>query len=106
MENSEFLDELQKSLASFEDAISTDEKDLFELLSKTKAGFILSAWHHNDYRKNENIEKYWNKFNIITKDHFYFAGEKEENRNPVVEALIYNYQPACLTNSVQRMRCD
>jgi DNA adenine methylase len=69
-----------------------DEKDLFELLSQTKARFILSSWHHNDYRANENIEKYWNKFNIITKDHFYHTGAKEENRNPVVEALIFNFQ--------------
>jgi DNA adenine methylase len=48
-----------------------DEYDLYKLLSNTKTQFILSTWHHNDYRENEMIKKYWNKFNIVTKDHFY-----------------------------------
>lgn len=70
-----------------------DENDLFELLSRTKAKFILSSWHHNDFRSNENLKKYESKFNIMTQEHFYFAGAKEENRNPVVEAFILNYEP-------------
>lgn len=68
-----------------------DEEDLFKLLSKTKAKFILSSWHHNDFRYNDNIKKYEKAFNVITQEHFYFAGAKEANRNPIVEALIYNY---------------
>jgi DNA adenine methylase len=81
-----------------------DEHDLFVLLTKTKAKFILSSWHHNDYRYNENISKYENEFNIITQDHFYFAGAKETNRNPVVEALILNYEPIRIKeNAVQDM---
>jgi DNA adenine methylase len=69
-----------------------DEHDLFELLNKTQAYFILSTWHHNDYRENDMIEKYWNNFNIITKDHFYQAGGKLENRKSVVEALVCNFK--------------
>lgn len=69
-----------------------DEEKLFELLSKTKAKFILSTWHHNAWRKNEMIDKYWNKFNVITKDHFYHSGAKIENRQTVVEALVCNFE--------------
>lgn len=68
-----------------------DEEDLYRLLKQTKAKFILSSWHHNNYRENEMIEKYWNDFNIITRDHFYHSGGKEENRNAIVEALIFNF---------------
>lgn len=69
-----------------------DEELLFNLLSETKAKFILSTWHHNDWRANEMIEKYWNKFNIVTKDHFYHSGGNIENRRTIVEALVCNFE--------------
>lgn len=68
-----------------------DEALLFQLLSETKAKFILSTWHHNDWRANEMVEKYWNKFNVVTKDHFYHNGGNLENRKTVVEALVCNF---------------
>lgn len=68
-----------------------DEKRLFDALSKTPAHFILSTWHHNDFRKNDMIDKYWGKFNVITQDHFYYGGGKIENRHPMVEALVFNF---------------
>lgn len=68
-----------------------DEKLLFQLLKDTKAKFILSTWHHNDWRENEMINKYWNNFNILTKDHFYHNGGSLENRRTIVEALICNF---------------
>lgn len=68
-----------------------DEETLFNLLSDTKAKFILSTWHHNDWRDNEMINKFWNKFNIVTRDHFYHSGGKIENRRTVVEALVCNF---------------
>ncbi|GAB6010658.1 DNA adenine methylase [Viscerimonas tarda] len=68
-----------------------DEELLFHLLSETKAKFILSTWHHNDWRENEMIGKYWNRFNIVTKDHFYHNGGNIENRRTVVEALVCNF---------------
>lgn len=71
-----------------------DEELLFNQLSETKANFILSTWHHNDYRENEMIEKYWSNFNIITRDHFYHSGGKIENRRSIVEALVCNYELA------------
>lgn len=68
-----------------------DEELLFNLLDNSKAKFILSTWHHNNWRANEMIEKFWGKFNIVTKDHFYHSGGKVENRQTVVEALICNF---------------
>lgn len=69
-----------------------DEELLYTLLSNTKAKFILSTWHHNDWRENEMIKKFWNKFNILTKDHFYHTGGKIENRKNIVEALVCNFE--------------
>jgi DNA adenine methylase len=68
-----------------------DEELLFTLLSQTNAKFILSTWHHNDWRENEMIKKFWSKFNIVTKDHFYHNGGNIENRRTVVEALVCNF---------------
>ncbi len=68
-----------------------DEELLFNLLSETKAKFILSTWHHNEWRENEMIRKFWRKFNIVTKDHFYHNGGSIENRRKVVEALVCNF---------------
>ena len=67
-----------------------DEQSLFEALSHTSAKFILSTWHHNDYRENM-VNKYWRQFNVMTKDHFYHNGARLENRRSVVEALIFNF---------------
>ncbi|TAK57505.1 MAG: Dam family site-specific DNA-(adenine-N6)-methyltransferase [Bacteroidetes bacterium] len=68
-----------------------DEELLYALLASTPAKFILSTWHHNNYRENDMIKKFWNKFTIITKDHFYHSGGKIENRNSIVEALVFNF---------------
>jgi DNA adenine methylase len=69
-----------------------DEELLFDLLCKTKAKFILSTWHHNDWRANEMIAKFWDKFNIVTQDHFYHGGGNIENRRTIVEALVCNFE--------------
>jgi DNA adenine methylase len=69
----------------------SSETRLHKALSEFQGKFILSTWHHNDYRENEYIKKLWSKFGLLTRDHFYHVGGKEENRNPVVEALIVNF---------------
>lgn len=69
----------------------SDEARLCQLLSATPARFILSTWHHNDYRENEMVERHWSRFNVITRDHFYHSGGKIENRRSVVEALVFNF---------------
>ncbi len=64
------------------------EKRLCKSLVNSK--FILSTWHSNKYRKNEAIQTIWDKFRIVTREHFYFIGGKEDNRNTMLEALITN----------------
>ncbi len=68
-----------------------EEETLFTLLSQTKAKFILSTWHHNDWRVNDMVAKYWSRFNVVTRDHFYHSGGKIENRRTIVEALVCNF---------------
>ena len=68
-----------------------DEHALFEALSHTRAKFILSPWHHNDYRANDRLDRYWNHFNVTTREHFYHGGGHIENRHAMVEALVFNF---------------
>ena len=67
------------------------ERALYNLLAATRSRFILSTWHHNDYRSNEYIEALWQKFTVLTRAHFYHVGAREANRNPMVEALVTNH---------------
>ncbi len=68
-----------------------DERRLHALLAASPACFILSTWHHNCYRSNEYIDTLWKQFNIQRHAHFYHVGAKEENRNPMIEALVSNF---------------
>lgn len=70
-----------------------DERELYELLASTKAKFILSTWHSNKYRTNTALEKYARNFTVFTREHFYHVGAKEKNRNPMLEAIVLNYDP-------------
>jgi DNA adenine methylase len=74
------------------------ERELFSGLSGFNGKFILSTWHHNDYRENEYMKCLWSEHHVLTREHFYHVGAKEENRNPVVEALVTNFT----TTSIQR----
>ena len=47
--------------------------------------------HHNEYRENEMLNRYWNNFNVITKEHFYHGGGRIENRHSMIEALVFNF---------------
>jgi len=69
----------------------THERELFDKLSDFDGKFILSTWHHNDYRENEYIKTLWSKHSVLTREHFYHVGGKEKNRNPVIEALVTNF---------------
>ncbi len=68
-----------------------DEEALFTALINTSAYFILSTWHHNEFRENEMMNRYWKQFNVATQEHFYHGGGHIENRHPMVEALVYNF---------------
>ncbi|MCR5498604.1 MAG: Dam family site-specific DNA-(adenine-N6)-methyltransferase [Paludibacteraceae bacterium] len=69
-----------------------DEATLFETLRNTPAHFILSTWHHNEFRENDMMNRYWNQFNVVTQEHFYHGGGHIENRHPMVEALVFNFE--------------
>lgn len=89
----------------YNDWTEEDEKALFIALSETPAHFILSTWHHNEFRKNEMIDKFWKSFNIETQEHFYHSGGHIENRHAMVEALVFNFDihrtKERLTNKLQ-----
>jgi len=78
------------------------EKGLFSALSRSNTKFILSTWHHNDFRKNEYIDSLWGEFNILTREHFYHVGGSEKNRNPMIEAIITNYDTSVYENQEQK----
>ncbi len=77
------------------------ENNLFNILSQSESKFVLSTWHHNDFRKNEYIESLWSQFNILTREHFYHVGGGEKNRNPMIEAIITNYDTSIYENQEQ-----
>ena len=69
-----------------------DEEALYNALVNTPAHFILSTWHHNEFRENDMMDRFWNHFNVMTQEHFYHGGGHIENRHPMVEALVYNFE--------------
>jgi DNA adenine methylase len=73
-----------------------EEQQLYSLLASTPAKFILSTWHSNQYRTNLALEKYASDFKVLTREHFYHVGANEDNRNPMLEAIVLNYSPASL----------
>lgn len=76
------------------------ERTLCEELLASESMFMLSTWDHNDYRKNEYIDKVWHFCNKITQEHFYHVGAKEKNRKPMIEALLTNYTITGDTNQL------
>ena len=77
----------------------THERKLFSSLTGYDGRFILSSWHHNDYRENEYMKSLWSEHHVLTREHFYHVGGKETNRNPVVEALVTNFVSTAETRS-------
>lgn len=68
------------------------EKNLHDMLESSGEKFMLSTWDHNDFRKNNYVDTLWNGCHKTTKSHFYHVGAKERNRNPIIEALLTNYE--------------
>lgn len=68
------------------------ELELDAALASAPCPFILSTWHHNDYRHNTYIDSLWSKYNMLTREHFYHVGGSEDNRNPMIEALVTNFE--------------
>ena len=60
---------------------------------------MISTWDYNRYRRNHYIDSVWGNCRKINKEHFYFVGAKEDNRNPMMEALLVNYEVDSLESS-------
>lgn len=78
-----------------------EEIKLKQSLVKSDNKFMLSTWDYNQYRKNEYLEKIWDNCNKIDVEHFYHVGAKEKNRNPMMEALLTNYETNGDNNSIE-----
>jgi len=74
---------------------------LHKMLTASGSKFILSTWHSNEYRANEYLNTLWTNLHILTKEHFYHIGGSEDNRNPMLEALVSNF-PAQLPGAALR----
>jgi len=82
-----------------------DEQDLYKLLSRFEGRFILSTWYKDEYRENEYIKGFWDKFRLTTRDHFYYVGGREINRKPIVEALVINFDPRKAAEVLKTASC-
>ena len=67
------------------------EEVLNQSLRETEARFMLSTWHSNEHRENQNLKNLWVEFEISTNSHYYYVGARENNRKPILEALVTNY---------------
>jgi len=78
------------------------EIKLHQLLKEISTRFILSTWHSNQRRENAYINSHWSDFQIITREHFYHVGVREENRKPMLEALVMNYEPGNISDETNK----
>lgn len=62
--------------------------DLAKALLKTKAGFALSMWLENKYRRNGYVDKWFSEYPQRTMEHFYHVGPQENLRNAMTEVVI------------------
>lgn len=71
-----------------DDWTDEDATDLAELVQESSAGFALSMWRENKYRKNAHLDECWPGNESVDFDHFYHVGSTESLRNKMVETLI------------------
>lgn len=71
----------------------SQERILHRLLMEHSGRFMLSTWDYNQYRRNPYLSSIWLDCHKTNVDHFYHLGAKEDNRKPMVEALLTNYVP-------------
>ena len=69
-------------------------------LKNNKARFMLSTWHSNQHRENRYLQTLWSDFTVSTQEHFYHVGAREQNRKPMLEALVTNYDPGCADDAI------
>jgi DNA adenine methylase len=79
--------------------VESNENNLCERLSNFDGKFILSTWHHNDYRENEYVKTIWSKFSILTREHFYHVGGQEKIETLSSKLLLQTSQQFQLNKS-------
>ena len=67
-----------------------ENKMLIDFIINNNIKFIYSNWLKNKWRTNEEITLLKEKFKIELVEHFYYVGGKLENRNSMIECLIFN----------------
>lgn len=90
------------------DSWSAEEEELLKVgLVASGANFILSTWLSNRYRINEYVFDVWSDCFVSTKEHFYYVGGREVNRNSVYEALLSNVKlEDSISNQEMRLRIE
>lgn len=76
------------------DSWSEEKANLLRsVIEKSDAGYALSMWDENKYRRNEHLDT-WGSNIKLTQEHLYHVGARESNRASMTEALMVS--PNCL----------
>lgn len=62
--------------------------DLAKALIGSKAGFALSMWLENKYRRNDYVDNWFSEHPQRTMEHFYHVGLQEKLRNAMTEVVV------------------
>lgn len=65
-----------------------------------KAGFALSMWLENKYRRNDYVDRWFANHPQRTMEHFYHVGSDEKLRNAMTEAVILSRDVAATAGHV------
>lgn len=65
-----------------------EANDLAKALIRSEAGFALSMWLENKYRRNDYVDQWFSSYPQRTMEHFYHVGPQEELRNAMTEVVI------------------
>ena len=79
-----------------------DEQELYDLLAVSRAKFILSTWHSNQYRTNSAVEKYANRFTVLNSRAFLSRGCKRKEPQPHAGSDCSQLQPYAANGSATR----
>lgn len=66
----------------------SEADELAEYLIQTSAGFALSMWLENKYRRNDYVDRWFADYPQFTMSHFYHVGPLESLRNQMTEVVI------------------
>ena len=73
---------------------SGEADELAAAIIESRAGFALSMWLENKYRRNEYVDRWFADFPRRDISHFYHVGSTENLRNAVTEAVILSENAA------------